>query len=188
MFRNSGITTIGNVYDWNTSNVTGMSNMFMNASNLTHLDLSGWNPQSVTDMSFMFSDTLSLITIGNLSSWNTTNVTNMERMFRNSGALTQLEVSGWDMAAVGNTHQMFTGMVSLRLLALGEGFRANVTGLTGLPNVPNNAVYTGRWRNVGNGTVSDPQGNYVLTSVELMTKYGAGNNALVDLWVWLRQD
>ncbi|MCL2405408.1 MAG: BspA family leucine-rich repeat surface protein, partial [Defluviitaleaceae bacterium] len=116
------------------------------------------------------------------------NVTSMERMFRNASQLSTLDISGWDMTSVDNTFQMLSGVTSLRVLSLGANFRANVLGSTALPAVPSSAAYTGMWQNVGAGTIYDPQGEYVLTSVELMGRYAYGGSAADDTWVWQGRD
>jgi len=184
MFRSSGVTTIGNVSMWNTSNVTNMSNMFMGASRLAQLDLTGWDTRSVNNMAFMFSDTSSLTNVGDLSAWDTRNVANMERMFRNASQLTSLYLSGWDMTGVTNTFQMFSGTASLSTLGLGANFRFNVSGSSTLPTVPSNAMFTGRWQNVGVGTHNNPMGEHILTSAELMDMYRNGETTVTDIWVW----
>jgi len=68
------------------------------------------------------------------------------------------------------------------VLALGANFRSNVSGSSALPSVPASAPYTGRWQNVGLGTMDNPLGEYVLTSAELMDMYSDGDAA--DVWVW----
>ena len=184
MFRNSGISTLGDISRWDTGSVTNMSSMFHGADNLTILDLSNWNTSAVTNMAFMFSDTSNLASIGDLSTWDTGNVTNMERMFRNASAVTNLSMSGWDMSAVSNTFQMLSGTSSLHILTLGEQFRANIAGSTALPAAPNHGIYTGRWQNIGPGTIDNPLGEYILTSAELMDMYSNGN--IADTWIWHR--
>lgn len=52
---------------WNTSNVTNMSSMFYNDSNLKSIDVSNWNTKKVTDMHYMFEG--SGIQSLNISGW-----------------------------------------------------------------------------------------------------------------------
>ena len=43
------------IYNWDTSNITSMSNMFYNCSSLISLpDISKWNTKNVTNMSGIF--------------------------------------------------------------------------------------------------------------------------------------
>ena len=51
-----------------------------------------------------------------------------------------------------------------------------------LPGAPNNATYTGYWRNVGTGTVTNPTGAFVLTSGQLMAQFDGATMA--DTFVW----
>ena len=57
-----------------------MSYMFYECSSLTNINLSNFNTQNVTDMSNMFSG-CKLLTKIDLSNFNTQNVTNMSDMF-----------------------------------------------------------------------------------------------------------
>ena len=56
--------------------------MFSECKTLISLpDISNWNTENVTDMSNMFNECSSLITLSDISKWNTENVTNMSSMF-----------------------------------------------------------------------------------------------------------
>ena len=64
------------------TNVTDMSWMFYGCSSLTSLpDIYKWNTTNVTDMSYMFCGCSSLTSLPDISKWNTTNVTDMSCMF-----------------------------------------------------------------------------------------------------------
>ena len=114
------------ISDWDTSNVTNMSQMFQNASAFNQ-DISKWNVAKVTDMSFMFyyadfhQDISGWITSSvrnmahmfsgakfnsDISGWNTLNVENMQNMFQNATLFNQ-NLSGWNVANVKNMGQMF---------------------------------------------------------------------------------
>ena len=79
------LSNLSTISSWNTSKVTNMSFMFLNAGyNATTftLDLSSWNTSSVTDMGYMFYGagySATSWSIGDLSSWNTSSVTNIDR-------------------------------------------------------------------------------------------------------------
>jgi surface protein len=61
MFRDcQSLTSIGNVSNWDISNVETMGGMFANCYKLTSLDLSNWDTSNVTNMSSMFSGCTSL--------------------------------------------------------------------------------------------------------------------------------
>jgi surface protein len=117
------------ISDWDTSNVTNMSQMFQAASAFNqdiskwnvakvtdmnfmffdadfHQDISGWITSSVRNMAYMFSGALKFNS--DISGWNTLNVENMQNMF--SGAtLFNRNLSGWNVAKVTNMQGMFDG-------------------------------------------------------------------------------
>ena len=75
---------------------------------------------------------------------------------------------------------MFAGMTSLRELTLGRQFEFG--NVAGLPAVRLTPVFTGRWQNVGSGTIENPQGSFVFTSAQLMS--GFNGETMADTWVW----
>jgi uncharacterized repeat protein (TIGR02543 family) len=81
------LTTIENLENLHTENVTDMRGMFMNCSGLTTLDLSSFNSAQVTDMNAMFRGCSSLKTIKVGSDWNTDAVTNSSNMFTGCSVL-----------------------------------------------------------------------------------------------------
>jgi len=184
-------TTIEGLHYLDTSNVKNMSSMFERASNLTSLDLSAFNTGNVTDMAWMFWGATSLTDV-DLSGWDTSKVVYMRNMFANTISLTNLNLSDFDTSNVTDMMDMFRGTYYLRQLTLGENFRFMLTNLSGnyfdagLPSVPSNDEFTGFWRNVGTGTVDNPQGEFVFTSEELMENYNGSIHA--DTWVWQPRD
>ncbi|MCL2384191.1 MAG: BspA family leucine-rich repeat surface protein, partial [Oscillospiraceae bacterium] len=87
---------------WDVSNVTNMSFMFENMSNLTNLDVSNWDVSSVTNVNSMFNG----LTVEelDLSTWdvsNVTNVSNMNGMF-NGLTVENLDIFHWDISNVTN--------------------------------------------------------------------------------------
>ena len=69
-----------NLSNFDTSQVTNMSQMFALMSNLTTLDLSSFDTSQVTNMGLMFYSMTNLVTL-DLSNFNTSKVTNMNDMF-----------------------------------------------------------------------------------------------------------
>jgi len=181
MFRQTSSLTSLDLSSFNTSNVTTMSEMFLGTNSLTNLDLSNFDTRNVTTMQGMFGYG-SGITSLDLSSFNTDNVVNMRWMFHNANNLTSLDLSSFHISNVTDMNYMFTGTTSLRQLTLGSNFQ--FLGNADLPEVPNNAIYTGRWQNIGSGTTTNPQGSFVFTSAELMANYNGATMA--DTWVWQR--
>ena len=104
-YQKSALTAITSIPD--TSDVTNMSYMFRNCSNVTSLDVTKtFNTKNVTNMSYMFGYCYKLKTL-DLSSFDTSKVTNMAMMFYNSTALTEVNLSGWDLRNVTSKSAMF---------------------------------------------------------------------------------
>ena len=92
--------TFGNIGNWDTSNVTKMSNMFYNASTFNE-DIGNWDTSNVTHMSAMFQGASKFDQyIGN---WDTSNVKYMSCMFKNASDFDK-DIGNWD---TGNVLQMF---------------------------------------------------------------------------------
>ncbi|MCL1924400.1 MAG: BspA family leucine-rich repeat surface protein, partial [Defluviitaleaceae bacterium] len=169
---------------FNTSNVTTMTGMFYGAGSLVSLDLSSFDTSNVESMIAMFSGTTRLSYL-DLTSFDTSNVRDMSAMFILSG-LKRLDISSFDTRYTrvnnwwGLTNSIFFGMNNLRELVLGEKFVFR--GSEGLPMVSNNEVYTGVWRNIGDGTFYNPLGEFLFTSNELMRYYDG--IIMADTWVW----
>lgn len=83
MFQNANVLkTIGDVSNWNTTNVTSLHSMFFKCESLEEIsDLSNWNVQNVIDSSQLFYDCVNLKYIGDLSNWNMPKCTNARLMF-----------------------------------------------------------------------------------------------------------
>lgn len=82
MFRDcTSLENIEGLMNWDTSNVTNMSNMFAwcNLSNLSYLK--DWDVSNVTDMSNMFAGNINLVGCSYIGNWDTSNVTDMSSMF-----------------------------------------------------------------------------------------------------------
>ena len=180
MFSGTSSLTDLDLSNWDTSRVTSMSSMFRNANSLTSLDLASWDTNNVTSMSSMFSGASSLASL-DLASWDTSRVTSMGWMFDGASSLPSLDLSSFDTSRVTNMIQMFNGTISLNELILGENFA--FVGSPNLPAIRRTDYFTGYWQNVGYGIASQPRGDYVLTSAELMSHI-----PMADTWVWQRWD
>ena len=202
---------------FDTSNVTDMRGMFadlsnnMNPGNVLSLDLTSFNTMNVTDMGHMFGGSSRLYAV-DLSSFDTRNVVDMRNMFTNAAALTELDLSSFDTRNVTSMSMMFNGASNLRILDLSNFDTRNVTTMWNmfghewiprlsqltlgqhfefhanayLSPVPNNEEFTGRWQNVGNGTVNAPEGAHVFTSADLMSQFNGATMA--DTFVWQRHE
>ncbi|RGB57913.1 BspA family leucine-rich repeat surface protein [Lactococcus petauri] len=184
MFRQSDFRTL-NLTSFNTEKVTNMSGMFAGTSGLETLDLSSFDTGEVTDMSSMFGGSSwwyrSGLSALDLSMFDTRKVTNMQHMFANMTNLERVNLSSFDTSSVapGGMNFMFKNANNLRELTLGPAIQSMIG--TSLVSVPNNAQFTGRWRNVGTGTVDRPNGSHIWTSSELQSTF---NGSQADTFVW----
>jgi len=120
----------GNISEWDTSEVTDMSDLFLNAtefnSDIGNWDVSNvitmkgmfdcascfdqyigdWNVSRVEDMSEMFSSVEELIFNQDISKWDVSNVRNMSGMFAGSKKFNQ-QINNWDVEKVENMSFMF---------------------------------------------------------------------------------
>jgi len=102
-FRDISVTTIDGLSEWNTSGVTNMLNMFLNANSFNQ-DIGSWDTSSVKNMKSMFFSASSFNQ--DISSWDTSNATNMSFMFRNASSFNQ-DISSWDTSSVTTMNEMF---------------------------------------------------------------------------------
>ncbi|WP_261998642.1 bacterial Ig-like domain-containing protein [Enterococcus faecalis] len=109
----SSIENLGNV---DTSNVTTMRSAFQGCGGIKELDLSGWNTSNVTDFSKMFQGCYSLKSI-NLSNFDTSNAVQMNEMFSATG-LENVNLSSFDTHNVEQMYGMFMGSDKLIQLDL----------------------------------------------------------------------
>ncbi|MCW07390.1 BspA family leucine-rich repeat surface protein [Listeria monocytogenes] len=176
LFEYSRVTSL-DLSNFDTSQATNMRYMFFKSS-MTSLDLSNFDTSKVTDMSWMFSEsaTASL----DLSSFDTSSVTSMRGMFHESAA-TSIDVSSFDTSQVTDMHYMFASASQLQNITLGSQFQFFGSDAM-LPHLTSTAKYTGKWQNVGSGTVDKPKGSFVGTSIELMSTYDG--STMADTYVW----
>ena len=129
-FDNSALKQI-NVSNWDTSNVTNMSNTFSHCELLTSVDVSKWNTSKVTNMEGMFAD-CNLLASVDVSKWNTSKVTDMASMFSICGALRSIDVSKWNTSNVTDISGMFFGCGSLHSVDITGWDTSKVTNMTRL--------------------------------------------------------
>lgn len=174
----SKITQI-DVSSFNTSNVVSMAGMFDSVSNISSLDLSNFDTSKVTDMNYMFlgAEKLEHLDINN---FNTASVRSMESMFSRMKALEKLDLSSFTISENTDSQAMFSQTNNLKNLKLGLASQLNSD--MNLANVPVTNGYTGKWQNVGSGTLDNPTGDHIWTSSEFMTNFDAATMA--DTYVW----
>ncbi|EHD1581875.1 BspA family leucine-rich repeat surface protein [Listeria monocytogenes] len=174
LFWNSVATSL-DVSNLDTSNVTDMFGMFSYCA-ATSLDLSNFDTSNVTNMEAMFYDCAA--TSLDLSNFDTSNVTEMRTMFCYS-AVTSLDLSNFDTSNAITVDMLYASQ--LQNLTLGSRFQF-LGQSANLINPTPTAKYTGKWQNVGTGTVDRPKGSFVGTATELMTQYNG--STMADTYVW----
>lgn len=103
---------ISNIFD--TSEVTNMSTMFYNCTNLTSIvGLNKLNTSNCRMMSSMFANLYDYTGKLDLSTFNTSNVASMDMMFQNS-SFNEIDVSSFDTRSVTTMQQMFSNCTNLK--------------------------------------------------------------------------
>ena len=106
MFKGSAVEYVS-AYSLITESTTNISGMFENTPSLTNIDTWDWNTTNVTDMSNLFKDTgIEDFNLHNIENFSTANVTDMSGMFENTQAEI-LDLSNFDTSKVTNMDRMF---------------------------------------------------------------------------------
>lgn len=116
-FKFESLTTIQNIENLNTENVSDFSAMFAECRNIASLDMSKLNTSNATNMSWMFGRCERLTTL-NIKGLDTSKVTDMANMFDTCGAITNLDVSDLNTSNVEDMHGMFERCYDLQSLDL----------------------------------------------------------------------
>lgn len=127
VFNNAGSSAINN---WNTTNVTDMGNMFLNASAFNQ-PLNNWNVRKVTSFTSMFQGAGSFNS--SLSGWALgadTAGTNCSSMFQSATSFNQ-DISNWDTSKVTNMANMFSNQCPMNY-NLGSWNVSNVTNMSNM--------------------------------------------------------
>ena len=126
-FKN--LTQIEDIENLNTANVTDMSYMFKNCSNLAKLDVTHFNTAKVTTMNSMFTRCSNLAEL-DVTHFNTANVTNMYEMFNGCSNLVKLDITHFNTAKVTTMFGMFTRCSNLVELDVTHFNTAEVTDMS----------------------------------------------------------
>jgi len=118
-----------NLYNCHTSNVTNMCDMFAGCGLLRSLNLSCFNTEHVTDMSYMFAYCKDLLLL-DLSNFNTENVVYMQNMFKNCTNLIELKLFSSSTCNVKDMSSMFYNCSSLEKLDLSKFDTSNVLDMS----------------------------------------------------------
>lgn len=115
--------------NFDTSEVTNMSQMFLCCYNLSLLNVNYFNTSNVTDMSQMFNSCYNLKTL-DVSSFDTSKVKSMRSMFLGCGGLTSLDVSNFDTSSVTDMGLMFSSCPNLTSLDVSNFDTSNVADMS----------------------------------------------------------
>lgn len=110
LFQGSTVSVL-DLSNWNTSNVTDMSNMFRDCPNLTAINMLSFNTQNVTTMQAMFYGFKG--TILNLVSFKTPNLVNTSQMFYMCSNLKTIVTREFTNEQIIDFASMFTGCTRL---------------------------------------------------------------------------
>ena len=129
------LISLPDISEWDTKNVTNMSNMFNGCESLSSLpDISKWDTKNVTDMSGIFGWCESLLSLPDISKWDTKNVTNMCNMFYCCESLLSLpDISKWNTENAINMSYMFYCCESL--LSLPDISKWDTKNVTDMCNI-----------------------------------------------------
>ena len=125
------LETISGLEYLNTANITDMSSMFQECSNLKSLDFTNFDTKNVSNMYFMFNGCSTLTSL-DLTNFNTKNVSNMYGMFCDCSKLISLDLTNFNTAKVTDMGYMFLGCSNLTSLDLTNFNTAKVTDMHGM--------------------------------------------------------
>ena len=126
------LTSIVNIENLNTSEVTDMSYMFASCEKLQSIDVTHFNTSKVKYMIGMFDGCSSLKTL-DLTNWDTSNVVYMGSIFSGCEELTSItSLENLDLSKVISMTRMFEGCKKLEILNLMGWNTSNVTDMSAM--------------------------------------------------------
>ena len=135
-----------NIGNWDTSNVTNMSGMFVNASSFDQ-DIGSWDTSNVTNMEIMFTNASSFNQ--DIGSWDTSKVTDMSLMFTNASSFNQ-PIGSWDVSSViipsDSSAEAFIGNITEKfylMFHLATAMHATYGSTTGFGDTPTDSFFIG---------------------------------------------
>lgn len=132
MFSNCPkLETIDGINNFSTNNLKFAYGMFAKCSQLQKLDLSNWNTSNLENMLNMFSECLNLAEIVGIENWDTSNVKNLDAAFAQTRALTNLDISNWNVDNVTSMNETFNGSY-VQDLNISNWNMSNCTKITGV--------------------------------------------------------
>jgi surface protein len=92
-----------------------MTSLFQDSQSLQEVDLSNWNTSNVTNLSNMFSGCWGIEKV-NVQNFNVSKVTTIASMFSACYSLGEIDISSWNLALCTNASNVFQNCYSLRKL------------------------------------------------------------------------
>ncbi len=140
-FKDTGISTVPNMDEWDMSNVTNMYQMFWGTRNFNQY-IGSWDVSKVENMTQMFIRAENFNQ--DIGGWDVSNVTDMISMFYRAKSFNQ-DISGWDVSKVTFIDYMFAYAESFNQ-DIGDWDVSNVTRMIDMfKNAKNFNGKIGKW-------------------------------------------
>ena len=124
MLNNSSELTDLDLSSWDVSNVNTFYSMFV-STDLTSINLSNWDTRKCTNMASMFQSNTKLSGVLDLSSFDVANVTDMNNMFNYSYNITEIKgIENWNTMKLCDATDMFNSLININRLDL-SGWKFN---------------------------------------------------------------
>ncbi len=178
------VTTLEPIEYWNVSSLINAQGTFGQMSGITSADLRGWDVSNVTIMTSIFDNCTNLVNLEGIRNWNTGSVTIMSSAFRNDDAITSLEpISRWNVSNLETAEATFSWMDGLtsfeltywnpvKLVNAQYMFQecVNVTTLEGLRNWDVSSVQTigYMFKNLNKVTTIEPIEGWTTSSLVVL--------------------
>lgn len=107
------LETITGIEHLNTTQVQDLTAAFQYCAALTNLDLSSWKTDNVTSVSNMFFQTTQLQTVTGIDTWNMPKLTEARALFAYSG-ITKVDLSNWNPTELRDFTHVFNGCSNLK--------------------------------------------------------------------------
>ncbi len=140
MFSYSGLENVDGAINWDVSNVTNMTTLFLGNSSLTNIDgLENWDVSSAQNMSTMFTYDTGLTSLSKLHKWRPSSATTMTWMFAGCTNIESLDgLQNWTVGNVQDFSSMFYQLGKITSVSKLAGWRptsaTTMTWMFGLDN------------------------------------------------------
>ena len=166
MFNNCRNLTTLDVSNFNTSNVTDMSDMFNSCGKLTAIDVSKFNTSNVTSMTSMFYGCRALTSVTGFAGKDMSSCKSMNNMFLNCYNLTTIDFSGANLSSVTNMSNMFDNLdnMSIAKLETVDFSGATISSVTDMSNMFRDQAKLTTVKGTFNGTIQNMESMFMRCS------------------------